>query len=448
MSKSMLEKVVLDNMQVSSYSLQLMDIFAQHPHWPQVLLLAQELKSHGYQAWLAGGCVRDALLGKLAQDFDVVTDARPETIEKLFPGSLSVGKQFGVILVTIDGVQFEVATFRKDGVYEDGRRPKDVVFCTPEEDAQRRDFTVNALFYDIDSKKIHDFVNGVEDLKARKLRAVGNPTERFSEDNLRLLRGLRFIAQLGFEFEDETKKAIEELRESVHVVSFERIRQEILKLFMGQHIQGLYWFSELGYLNELFKVDLAKQGASDAWSITKWSIFKFNGLNSNFNTSESLLWSIFLCDLPSQTPSVPARIKDVELLLKKFKVPRETIEQSKKMLQVIWNWEELKKQRPGILIREFSKPFAEALFWWIKLRVDIGVLATDIVELGQRIHTSLGFDWQLPPSLLHGEDLKVLGVLPGPQMGQILEEIQLLQIEKVLNSKQEAIEYIKKLKTS
>lgn len=180
----------------------------QHSQWPAVEEILQSLKLAGYECYLAGGCVRDALLGRPASDLDVATNATPEQIEKLFPKTIAVGKSFGVMRVLSRGSDIEVATFRKDGLYKDGRRPEDVSFSSPEEDAKRRDFTVNALFFDLSKEKVIDFVSGLEDLKQQTLRAVGDAFLRFEEDKLRILRALRFASQLGFVIESKTFQAI------------------------------------------------------------------------------------------------------------------------------------------------------------------------------------------------------------------------------------------------
>ncbi|HEX4923157.1 MAG TPA: CCA tRNA nucleotidyltransferase, partial [Bdellovibrionales bacterium] len=177
------------------------EIFSSHPHWPAVETVCGTLARSGYEAWLAGGCVRDALLGRVPQDFDVATSAAPEQVEALFERAVAVGKAFGVIILPFEGFQIEVATFRKDGLYVDGRRPASVTFSSPREDAARRDFTVNALYYDVVNKRVVDYVNGERDLAAHVIRTVGSPHDRLSEDSLRLMRAVRFSAQLGFEIE-------------------------------------------------------------------------------------------------------------------------------------------------------------------------------------------------------------------------------------------------------
>ena len=202
----------------------------KHYQGAAVKQVCQELWKAGHQTLLAGGCVRDALLGKMPQDFDIATSATPEEVEKLFPRALPVGKAFGVMMLPFEGFYLEVATFRTDGEYVDGRRPVGVRFADPRSDAERRDFTVNAMFYDLKTDRVLDFVGGQNDLKARVLRTVGDAERRFSEDKLRLLRAVRFVAQLEFALEERTLKTLMKMAAQVNSVARERVLQEFEKL--------------------------------------------------------------------------------------------------------------------------------------------------------------------------------------------------------------------------
>src|ERR1700690_1105897 len=193
--------------------------------------IVERLQHAGFAAFWVGGCVRDFLLGREPQDFDIATDAKPEQVEKLFRKTIPVGKKFGVMIVVEGGHQFQVATFRAEADYRDGRRPTKIAFASAEADASRRDFTVNGLFYDPISKKTHDWVGGEKDLCAKIIRTIGKPEERFGEDHLRLLRAVRFAAQLGFEIEPKTLAAVKKLAPKIKLISAERIRDELIKLF-------------------------------------------------------------------------------------------------------------------------------------------------------------------------------------------------------------------------
>src|SRR2546430_6774446 len=195
--------------------------------------IARKLRGAGHVAYYAGGCVRDLLRGQVPKDFDVATDARPEVVQKLFPRTYTVGAHFGVIVVLENEFQFEVATFRSDGVYLDGRRPVEVHFATAEEDAARRDFTINGMFFDPEKDEVIDFVGGRADLESKLIRAIGDPAQRFAEDRLRMLRAVRFATVLGFEIDAATWEAGGASASSIVQISAERIREELVKIFLS-----------------------------------------------------------------------------------------------------------------------------------------------------------------------------------------------------------------------
>lgn len=230
-----------------------MSVLEQHPQWPAVLKIHQQLTQAGYRSLIAGGAVRDLMLSRTPNDIDIATDATPEQVEEMFEKTVMVGKAFGVSRVIIDGHDIEVATFRKDGEYKDGRKPESVTFCSEKEDALRRDFTINALFYDPAKKEIIDYVGGQKDIMQRTLRAVGDPNLRFKEDKLRILRGVRFHAQLDFPIEQPTQDAMKAQVSSLNQVSMERISDEWIKLLMGEYVlQGLTKCYDLKIWNFLF----------------------------------------------------------------------------------------------------------------------------------------------------------------------------------------------------
>jgi poly(A) polymerase len=202
------------------------------PAFRRALAIRDRLAERGFTAYLAGGCVRDMILGREPKDFDIATDARPDDIQALFPDTRAVGKAFGVVLVILDDQPTEVATFRRDLAYRDGRRPEGVEFSSPEEDAQRRDFTVNGLFHDPAQGRVIDFVGGQEDIGRRVIRAIGDPEARFGEDYLRMLRAIRFAATLEFDLDPTTAGAIRKLSPRIPEISAERIRQELTRMLV------------------------------------------------------------------------------------------------------------------------------------------------------------------------------------------------------------------------
>ncbi|HOV34141.1 MAG TPA: CCA tRNA nucleotidyltransferase, partial [Candidatus Hydrogenedens sp.] len=188
------------------------------------------LQDKGYIAYLAGGCVRDLIMKRHPSDYDIATNAMPDVVSKYFPNSITLWKNFGVVRVLLSDGEYEVTTFRSDGPYLDGRHPSTVVFSSPEEDAQRRDFTINALFLDPSNNQILDYVGGQKDIEQGIIKTVGEPYKRFSEDYLRLLRAARFSARFKFTIEGETLKAMKELHDGIKKVSAERIRDELVKI--------------------------------------------------------------------------------------------------------------------------------------------------------------------------------------------------------------------------
>ena len=224
--------------------------------------IVAQLQRAGYTAYLAGGCVRDHLLGVEAKDYDVATSARPEEVQRIFPRVTDItGKSFGVVRVMVGEEQFEVATFRQDGPYKDGRHPESVRFATAEEDAQRRDFTINGLFFDPVADRLIDYVGGEADLRAGTVRAIGNPLDRFTEDHLRLLRAIRFATRLIFKIEPKTWEAIRAEASMIRTVSAERIRDELNKIFSAAKPElGLDLLDQSGLLKEVLPDIAAMHG--------------------------------------------------------------------------------------------------------------------------------------------------------------------------------------------
>ncbi len=201
--------------------------------------LVDRLRTAGHIAYFAGGCVRDLVRGEAPKDIDIATDARPEEVQKIFRRTYAVGAHFGVIVVLENDLQFEVATFRSDGAYLDGRHPAEVHFSSPEEDARRRDFTINGMFFDPPNDEVIDFVGGREDLAPGIVRAIGDPAQRFAEDRLRLLRAIRFATVLEFEIEPRDLGRDRQGGANIDEISAERIREELVRIFLSpQRVRG------------------------------------------------------------------------------------------------------------------------------------------------------------------------------------------------------------------
>jgi poly(A) polymerase len=275
--------------------------------------ICERLRSHGHEALLVGGCVRDILLGRKPTDYDVATNATPDQVVELFPDGVTVGAQFGVIAVYEQAIRVEVATFRADVGYSDGRHPDAVVFArTPQEDVQRRDFTINGLAMRHDSEEVLDFVGGQADLHTGIIRAIGEPDRRFQEDKLRLLRAVRFAARFGFTIEPATFDAIRRHAHEIGQVSAERVRDELTKLLTeGAARRGLELLDETGLLREVLPEIAAMKGVEqptqfhpegDVWIHTRLMMEQLPA-----GSSPTLAWGVLLHDVGK-----PATFKSAE----------------------------------------------------------------------------------------------------------------------------------------
>ena len=226
--------------------------------------IVRRLRADGFQAYWVGGCVRDLVMGREPADYDVATDATPEQVLRLYPGSLTVGAHFGVVAVPLTGRPIEVATFRSDGRYADGRHPSEIRYAkTPQEDVRRRDFTINGLLYDPIEDRVLDYVNGQADIHGRRIRTIGDPFERFEEDHLRMLRAVRFGARFGFTLDPAAVEAIRQLAPQIQDTSAERVRDEIMKILtQGSPRRGFELLDEVGLLREVLPEIKALQGVA------------------------------------------------------------------------------------------------------------------------------------------------------------------------------------------
>ncbi len=408
----------------------IMDLVKNHPHWSAVQGIIDVLSQNGYVAWLAGGCVRDFLLKVQPKDFDIVTDAKPDIVLGLFPNGLDVGKQFGVIIVPFDGFQIEIATFRSDGEYLDGRHPSRIVFSTPKEDAERRDFTINALFYDPVADRIHDFVNGKQDLSKQLLRAVGDPEKRFSEDKLRMLRAVRFATQLNFQIDPPTMAAIKKYKNTLHQVSVERIQNEINKILeMNRRAMGFELLKELGLLTEIFgalpiatnwgKTLKLLEHAGDL--ATQWAYLFFYSFNE-----------------------LGPRSEELHTFFRKFKFSNQLETEVFGLLKFYDFMLEISKVRRGIALGHLYTSYTER---GLELYKTIQQLENK--DLGSYSYAvGLKKEWiQLPKPILTGEHLIRLKIEPGPKYKELLQEAYYLQLEKKLRDINQALDWAKAQKT-
>ena len=393
-------------------SQQVQQLLESHPQWPAVQVIYHTLRAHGYKAFLAGGCVRDALLGIPANDLDVATDATPDQIEGLFAKTVNVGKAFGVIRVLEQGQDIEVATFRTDGTYKDGRRPADVHFSSPAEDAQRRDFTVNALFFDLEKKAVIDYVEGVRDLGQKVLRTVGDAKRRFSEDHLRLLRAARFVAQLNFNLETESFQALKDMAALVKTVSGERLRDEMIKLLKSAAVsRGLQVMQDAGMLEVLFPFRLR----DNSWNSRLQAWEPWQNLALFFRNAQE------------------AELKQGFQLLKLSSKEQREIERA----WILW-------QHPAAFFalnlgKKLAKMPEGGTAWAVYvLEQEQSLFVSEIKVLQQAWQA---WNAQLPKPFLSGEDLQ--GKLTGKAIGACLSAAFELQLERQLLTREQSLEWLK-----
>lgn len=408
--------------------------------------IAARLQEAGHTAYFAGGCVRDFLMQKVPQDFDIATSALPEDVEKLFPHTVPVGRQFGVMLVVKgDNQHFEVATFRTEGGYQDGRHPTRVDFSGPGEDARRRDFTINGLFYDPFEKKVLDFVGGQEDLKLKVIRAIGDPAHRFEEDKLRLLRAVRFAAALGFEIEPLTWKAVCQKAAEIAVVSPERIRDELVKMLVRPGAaRGYTLLSESGLMRAILPEVEAMKGVEqppqhhpegDVFVHTRLLLEKLKD-----PTPTLALAALFHDVAKPPTYAVrdgkitfyehaPLGARMTREIMRRLRFSNDSIDRVAEAVENHMTFKDAPKMREGKLRRFISRDnFSEELeLHRIDCLSSHGSL-DNYRFLKEKIE-QLSREELKPAPLLNGHDLLAMGLKPGPRVREILDEAYTLQLE-------------------
>jgi len=423
------------------------------------------LQQHGHQAFLVGGCVRDLLLHREPADFDVTTDAHPDRVLQLFPDGLTVGAQFGVVLVQREHSKVEVATFRHDLGYSDGRHPDQVVYAkTPQEDVARRDFTINGLLMRHDTQEVLDYIGGQQDLKAHLIRAIGEPERRFAEDKLRMLRAVRFAARFHYLIESRTRKAIRQHAHEIHFVSAERIHEELSKLLTeGAARHGFELLDESGLLGEILPEVSAMKGVAqppefhpegDVWIHT---LLLLEGLPAG--CSPTLAWGVLLHDVgkpPTFRPAsetgdrirfdshVEVGVKMAAKIAKRLKFSNEDSEQIQALVANHMKFKDAAQMKKSTLKRFVRLPrFAEHLeLHRLDCQASHGRL--DAYNLVRDFLSTTPPEQVRPTRLLTGDDLNEMGYPPGPQYQAILAALEDAQLEGTLASKEEAIRFVKK----
>jgi poly(A) polymerase len=404
------------------------------------LEIARVLRRAGFETYWAGGCVRDQLMGRAPKDYDIATAARPDQVRSLFPRTVEVGAAFGVIQVLRDQHPFEVATFRRDLEYRDGRHPAGVEFSGAEEDAHRRDFTINGLFYDPIEERVVDYVNGRADLSARVIRTIGRPEDRFGEDYLRMLRAIRFASTLEFAIEPATLAAIQRLARHITAVSMERIQNELTRLLTESPRagQGLNLLRQSGLLSVILpEVDRMADQAQPPEYHPEGDVFTHTAmmLDALDQPSPALAYATLLHDVGKPPTAQHVRQPDgsirirfdkhaqvgaelTESILRRLKLPGPVVEEAAHMVKNHMRFMDVRRMRRSTLRRMVGAPtFTEELELH---RVDClcshGGL--DNYDFLRAFQEELRQEPALPPPWITGHDLMALGLPQGPDVGK------------------------------
>ncbi|HKA02609.1 MAG TPA: CCA tRNA nucleotidyltransferase [Candidatus Solibacter sp.] len=417
------------------------------------------LRGAGHQAYLVGGCVRDLILGHKPKDYDVATDARPDRIMDLFPRSGRVGAHFGVVLVRDVFDQVEVATFRSDHDYLDGRHPEQVRFeCDPREDVLRRDFTINGLMMDPDDGRVLDFVEGQEDLKRGIIRAIGDPYARFREDHLRLLRAVRFAARFGFAIEGETMRAIQRDHALILKVSCERVRDEITRILTeGGARRGFELLDESGMLADLLPEMAAMKGVEqppeyhpegDVWTHTLMLLEQLR------QPTVTLALGALLHDVGKPpTCRVAERIRFdghveegmrmAEVILNRLRYSRAEIDQVVALVANHMKFKDVQHMKDSTLKRFLRMPEFQEHLELHKMDVMASNKHLENYELAKQKLEEFGEEVLKPEPLITGADLIGAGYQPGPEFSKMLRAVEDAQLEGRIATAGEALQLVR-----
>src|SRR5438445_1309208 len=424
--------------------------------------VAERLRTRGHIAYFAGGCVRDMVRGLAAKDFDVATDATPDIVQKIFSHTYAVGAKFGVIVVVENGFNFEVATFRSDGAYLDHRHPVDVRFSSPEEDARRRDFTINGMFFDPEKNEVIDFVGGRDDLKAKIVRAIGDAAQRFSEDRLRMLRAVRFATVLDYKIDNQTWDALVANAGSINEISAERIREELVRIFMSPNrTRGWDLLDESGLLRAVLpELDAMKGCLQPEQFHPEGDVFQHTRLMLEMLPAEvslPLVLSVLFHDVAkpvTATVDETGRIRFnehdrigaemTEAIMERLRFSRAEIDATVEMVRQHMVFKDVPKMRVAKLKRFMARPTFEEEFELHRVDCASSHSMLDNYEFLLRKREEFANQPIIPPPLVRGDDLIALGLKPGPRIGQILEAVETRQLEGELRSREEALAWLKR----
>jgi putative nucleotidyltransferase with HDIG domain len=423
--------------------------------------IVDRLRAAGQQAYFVGGCVRDLVLGRVPKDFDVATSAAPDQVLTLFEKTFAVGAHFGVVLVCTGEIMTEVATFRSDGAYSDGRHPDAVRFSTsPEEDVKRRDFTINGMMMDPANDSVLDMVGGMQDLDARLIRAIGAPGERFTEDKLRMLRAVRFAARFSFDLEPATAKAIERLAPAVNQVSYERVRDELTRMLTEGHARRAFeMLDATGLLAQVLPEVVRMKGVAqppqyhpegDVWVHT---LLLLDGLPAG--TPSVLAWAALLHDIgkPATFRVAPDRIRfdgHVEAgirigeeICRRLRFPNHETEQILSLIANHMRFADVRKMKESTLKRFFRLERFDQHLALHRLDCLASHGSLELYDFARQRFETLPEAEVRPHLLVGGKDLIEAGYRPGPQFSQMLAMAEDAQLEGAVHTREEALALIR-----
>jgi poly(A) polymerase len=426
----------------------------------QAVAICAKLREKGFAAYLAGGCVRDRVLGVPVKDYDIATDARPEVVQGLFEQTVAVGARFGVIMVIIDGEPFEVATFRADAAYVDGRRPSAVSYGTIEEDVRRRDFTIGGMYFDPVDGKIIDLVGGLRDLRAGIIRAIGDPGERFREDHLRLLRAIRFAARLDFTIDPATWSAIQRDAPSISRISAERVGEEIVMIMTeGGAARGLDLLVDSGLAEAIMPEVLDLKGCLQPANYhPEGDVYRHTRLMLSTlarGCSETLAFGTLLHDIAKpRTRAVTSDGKTTYYghteqgaaigadLMRRLRRSRFVQERVAYLVRYHLRLCMAPRMRPSTLKKMLAEEGFDELLELARFDALGSNSHLGFYHFCRKALASLTTEEIHPPRLIGGDDLIAMGFQPGPDFKRILAEVEDLHLDGALGSRDDALRYV------
>lgn len=424
------------------------------------LWIIERLRAAGFTAYLAGGCVRDRVLGVTAKDYDIATDARPEVVQRMFDNTVDVGARFGVIMVIVEEDNFEVATFRAEAPYLDGRRPSAVSFGTIEEDVRRRDFTIGGMYYDPATDRVIDLVGGMRDLRAGIVRAIGNPYDRFEEDRLRILRAARFAARFDFTIDPGTWAAMKRAAPTIITIAAERVGEELVRLMTeGGAARGMDLLTASGLMQALIPEVLEMVGCAqpdnfhpegDVYAHTRLGVSMLPA-----GCSETVAFGILLHDIAKPRTRAVAGDKvtfyghtdqgavmaaEIMARLKRSRFVQERVAYLvRDHLRLCM----APRMRPATLKRMLGEDGFDELMQVTLMDAMASSSYLGFWNFCEERRRSMTSAEIRPPRLVGGDDLIGLGFKPGPRFKAILKEVEDLQLDGALTTREAALDYVR-----